>query len=200
MTHSPLPVPLIASLPYAEGAYPDVLLEALVRDFQAQGFRIAGVLQHDAARHDRSRCDMNLEDLSTGTLISLSEDRGAAARGCRIDADGLVRAAFLIQRALDQGDVDLLVINKFGKIESEGGGLRDVIAQAAAAGIPVMIGVPMRNLDAWNAFAGAFSAVLPAEKAVACAWINARLTRRAARRDEPAPLPVHGYSEPKHAP
>lgn len=168
---------MIAGLPYAEGAYPDALLEALVRDFQAQGVRIAGVLQHDAARHDRSRCDMNLEDLATGTLMSLSEDRGAAARGCRIDADGLVRAAVLIQSALDQGDIDLLVINKFGKIESEGGGLRDVIAHAVTIGIPVIIGVPMRNLDAWNAFAGPLSEILTPDSAGARGWIETRLVQ-----------------------
>lgn len=177
MTHPDNARKMIACLPYAEGAYPDALLEALVRDCQAQGLRIAGVLQHDAARHDRSRCDMNLEDLATGTLISLSEDRGAAARGCRIDADGLVRAAFLIQSALDQGGIDLLVINKFGKIESEGGGLREVIAHAVSIGIPVVIGVPMRNLDAWNAFAGLLSDVLMLDRIVVREWIEERIAR-----------------------
>jgi nucleoside-triphosphatase THEP1 len=166
---------MIASLPYADGAYPDALLEALVRDLQAQGVRVAGVLQHDAARRDRSRCDMNLEDLATGTLISLSEDRGAAARGCRIDADGLVRAAFLIRSALDQGDIDLMIINKFGKIESEGGGLREVIAEAVSIGIPVVIGVPTRNLDAWKAFSGSLVDVLSPDMATVRAWIEGQL-------------------------
>lgn len=175
MTQAENPRKMIASLPYADGAYPDALLEALVRDLQAQGVRVAGVLQHDAARRDRSRCDMNLEDLATGTLISLSEDRGAAARGCRIDADGLVRAAFLIRSALDQGDIDLMIINKFGKIESEGGGLREVIAEAVSIGIPVVIGVPTRNLDAWKAFSGSLVDVLSPDMATVRAWIEEQL-------------------------
>lgn len=165
---------LIACLPYEEGAYPDLLLEAVVRHFQVQGLRISGVIQHDATRRDRSRCDMNLEDLATGTLIGLSEDRGAAARGCRIDQSGLMQAAALIQTALDAGGTDLLVINKFGKIESEGGGLRDVIADAVLRGIPVVIGVPMRNLDAWNAFAGPLAELLEPSWSELEDWISAR--------------------------
>lgn len=52
---------------------------------------------------------------------------------------------------------DLLVLNKFGKVECEGGGLRDLIASAIDRGIPVMIGVPRRNLEAWRRFAGDFA-------------------------------------------
>ena len=49
----------------------------------------------------------------------------------------------------------LLIVNKFGKIEADGGGLREAIAEAVDLGIPVLVGVPARNLDRWRAFAGA---------------------------------------------
>lgn len=167
-------LPMIATLAYEEGAYPDVVLETVVRQAQSSGLRLAGVIQHDITRRDRSRCDMALEDLATGTRIGLSEDRGAAARGCRIDQSGLAHAAVLASTALE-GPIDLLVINKFGKIESEGGGLRDVIAEAVSRGVPAVVGVPMRNLDAWNAFAGSFQQRLAPEVPVLTAWIAARL-------------------------
>ena len=54
----------------------------------------------------------------------------------------------------------LLVLNKFGKVECDGGGLRDLIASAIDRGIPVIIGVPRRNLDAWRNFAGEFAVEL----------------------------------------
>lgn len=168
--------PMIATLAYEEGAYPDVVLETVVRQAQNAGLRLAGVIQHDITRRDRSRCDMALEDLATGTRIGLSEDRGTAARGCRIDQSGLAHAAVLASTALE-GPIDLLVINKFGKIESEGGGLRDVIAEAVSRGVPAVVGVPMRNLDAWNAFAGSFQQRLAPEVPVLTAWIAARLQR-----------------------
>jgi hypothetical protein len=40
---------------------------------------------------------------------------------------------------------------------SDGGGLRDLIASAIDRGIPVVIGVPLRNLGIWREFAGEFA-------------------------------------------
>lgn len=190
MSDAPSDLPLIAALPYAEGAYPDAVLDRIVRDFQSAGYRIAGVLQHDFARRDRTRCDMNLEDLATGELVALSEDRGPASRGCRIDQNGLARAAALVEAALEKEPVDLLIINKFGKIESEGGGLRDAIATAASRGIPVIVGVPLRNLDAWNAFAGTFAISFPATGVGLGDWLGAHRAewRDIAVPDSPVPL------------
>jgi nucleoside-triphosphatase THEP1 len=165
----------IASLPYAEGAYADIPLEAIVRHFRDRGLRIAGVIQHDLSRENRSRCDMALEDLTSGTIIGLSEDRGNAARGCRIDKSGMAEAAARVAAALEGGDIDLLVINKFGKIESEGGGLRDVIAHAVTRAIPVIVGVPLRNLDAWNSFSGGLDTPFSPESAPLIAWIEGRM-------------------------
>lgn len=48
----------------------------------------------------------------------------------------------------------VLVLNKFGKTEAEGGGFRDLIVQAVGASIPVLVAVPHRNLEPWRAFAG----------------------------------------------
>jgi hypothetical protein len=46
-----------------------------------------------------------------------------------------------------------ILLNKFGKTESEGGGFRCVISDALTLGIPVVIGVPRRNLAAWRDYA-----------------------------------------------
>lgn len=174
-----VPHALIAAIPYGEGAYPDFILEALVRELQSNGLRVAGVIQHDLTRRDRSRCDMSLEDLTTGTVIGLSEDRGSAAKGCRIDQSGLVQAAALVAQALACDEADLLVINKFGKIESEGGGLREVMAEAVLRGLPIVVGVPLRNLDAWDAFAGPLAEQVAPDLDVLRGWLAARLPRGA---------------------
>jgi hypothetical protein len=64
-----------------------------------------------------------------------------------------------IERALS-GGAQLLVLNKFGKVEAEGTGMRGLIAQAVSSGIPVIISVPVRNLDKWREFAADFSVEL----------------------------------------
>jgi hypothetical protein len=64
-----------------------------------------------------------------------------------------------IEREL-KDDLKLLILNKFGKVEAEGAGMRDLIAKAAWMGIPAIVGVPVCNLHAWREFAGELSAEL----------------------------------------
>lgn len=146
----------IVALVYDDGATVEPVLSKIVTALRARGLRVAGFLQHDRARADRTRCDMYLEDLASGALVAISEDRGADARGCRLDHDAMTRAESLCAISLDAAP-DLLVINKFGKTEGEGGGFRPLMARALADGVPVLIAVPRRNLDAWRAFAGDMS-------------------------------------------
>ena len=50
--------------------------------------------------------------------------------------------------------VDLLIINKFGKEEAHGRGLRAAIAEALIAEIPLVIGVSTQNLRDFLTFVG----------------------------------------------
>lgn len=84
----------------------------------------------------------------------------------------MLEAGMMIRMQLD-GVVDLVLINKFGKSESEGGGLRDVIVEAFARQIPVLVGVPLRNEPAWQDFSGHEAARLePCFGDVMC-WLEA---------------------------
>ena len=143
----------ICALVYEDGAQAQFILLALIKDLRAARLRLAGTLQHDRARPDRRHCDMELEDLASGHITRISEDRGEAASGCRLDRDAFARVDASIMSSLSQG-CDLLIINKFGKTEVEGQGLRNAIAQALLAGHPVLVGVPARNLKDWQQFVG----------------------------------------------
>lgn len=138
---------------YSEGRDVDRLLQRVVVLATERGLRSAGFIQIDAPRPGRTRCDMRLHSLLTGEAVAISEDRGPGARGCRLDADELLRATTLARKDLASRP-DLLVINKFGKVEAEGGGFRSLIAEAVDFGVPVLIGVPWRNIDPWRSFAG----------------------------------------------
>ena len=142
--------PLVA-LVYEDGPAFDPLISALVRSWMAKGLRLAGVVQLNERREGRRRCDMILEDLSSGRRFPISEDRGAMARGCHLDHDALSRIILDVHQSLSSG-VDALVVNKFGKEEAEGRGFVDTIAAAMEHGIPAVIGVPLRNLTAFRVF------------------------------------------------
>jgi hypothetical protein len=136
-------------------------------------------LQHPACDDPAHRCDVVLEDLVTGDRTELFERRGSGATGCRLDIAALTDVTARLERAL-QNDPDLLVLNKFGKVEAEGGGLVDLIAAAIDRGTPVIIGVPARNLGAWRAFAGDLAAEFTTEFGAIADWLALACGRRAA--------------------
>jgi hypothetical protein len=112
-----------------------------------------------------------LEDLATGHRTALFENRGSGARGCRLDQAALAEATARVEGSLEHAP-QLLVLNKFGKVECEGGGLRDLITSAMDRGIPVIIGVPKRNLGAWRGFAGELAMELSDHPGEVIRWLE----------------------------
>lgn len=163
---------LIAAVLYADGLYPDRVLEQAIEPLRERGLELAGVLQRPASGlADLHPCDLLLEDLSSGAVTAVAEQRGAHARGCRLDVGLLTEAAEAVLASLHDAAPRLLVVNKFGKIEADGGGLRDAIAEAVGLGVPVLVGVPARNLDRWRAFAGALADELRPDPTAVAAWL-----------------------------
>jgi nucleoside-triphosphatase THEP1 len=143
---------IIHAIVYDEGSTPAVLARSLVDAWAQKGWRVAGLVEDHITRSDRGRCDMVLHELTSGERVLISEYRGPQAQGCRLDAAALLRVGELVRSTL--AEADILILNKFGKIECEGGGLRSVIVDALDRSLPIVIFVPRRNLDCWQGFAG----------------------------------------------
>lgn len=166
------PPALISAIVYDDGLRITPVIDRIASSLSAEGLRLAGLIQRDVARPGRSRCDMLLEDLATGEIVAISQDRGEGARGCRLDVEALMSAVARTSGALTRGP-DLLIVNKFGKTECEGGGCRGLIVEAVERELPVLVAVPVGNLESWRLFAGEFAAEyrfddLPAEAADLC--------------------------------
>ncbi|ESW59938.1 MAG: 3-dehydroquinate dehydratase [Rhodobacter sp. CACIA14H1] len=130
----------------------DELIASVAERLAAKGLRLAGTVQSNHDRPDRKKCDMDLRVLPDGPTVRISEDRGELARGCILDSGALEQTVFEVERRLDGADI--LIVNKFGKRESEGKGLAPVIAEALHRDMPVLVGVNGLNLAAFLAFAG----------------------------------------------
>ena len=152
----------------------DRFLAAVVVRLEVSGLRLAGTVQTNIARADRTRCDMDLRVLPDGPVYRISEDRGAAARGCMLDHGALEQTVAEVARRLDGAEV--LIVNKFGKAESEGRGLVPVISAALDQGMTVLVGVNALNLPLYLDFAGGLSEALPAEETTAVSWCLRRLS------------------------
>ena len=163
----------------------DTLLAAAAASMKAAGLKLAGVLQREVHRPGRRRCDMDLIDLTSDTIIRISEDRGNLAQGCRVDTGALAEAAEMVERSIRIGAPDLVILNKFGKAEEEGGGMRDAIGAALLADIPVLLSVGELALPVFELFAGELCTVIEADAAVLSEWLRLQFGVEAALKTAP---------------
>jgi hypothetical protein len=149
----------------------DLVLEGLATDLAARGLRCCGTVQINSERAESGPCDMDVRVLPDGAILRISQDLGPQARGCRLDPAALETAVGLVAAGLSSGP-DLLIVNKFGKHEAEGRGFRDVIAEAIAMDIPVLVGLNGLNRPAFETFADGMAIQLPAKPAALMAWVD----------------------------
>lgn len=149
----------------------DPLLAGVAERLAGLGYRVCGSVQVNAERLGRHHCDMDVRVLPAGPVIRISQDRGSASRGCRLNAGALESAVGLVEAALVQG-CDMLIVNKFGKHEAEGRGFRNVIAEAAARGLPVLAGVNALNEAAFLEFSGGLAVQLEPSQTMLTRWLR----------------------------
>lgn len=145
------------------------LLADLAERAAARGLRLCGTVQVNTPLEGTHHCDMDVTVLPAGPVLRISQSLGPEARGCRLNPHVLETAVRHTQEQLARG-VDMMIVNKFGKHEAEGRGFREVIAEALAQGIPVIVGLNGLNEVAFAEFAGDFATVLPADPAALDAW------------------------------
>lgn len=150
-THVPL-----CAIQYDRGYDIDRFLVTACASLAATGLRLGGLLQVSTGeRGGNCAAKVQVVDLRTGQRFDIWQDRGPSARGCRLDEAGLAESEIAIRQAI--GDrVDLLVINRFGRAESLGRGLRGCFEAALAAGVPVLTAVREPYDVAWRQFHGGF--------------------------------------------
>ena len=134
----------------------DRLLAEFARQLKAKNIPLAGAIQINDAYCDSPRAKMVLEILANDETITISQDLGPFATGCRLDAEGLETAAQSVF-SLMTGDESLLILNKFGKQERDGQGFRDAIVKALDLDVPVLLGVNESLRNDFLEFAGDFA-------------------------------------------
>ncbi len=143
----------------------DACVTAAVRLIQKSGLRLAGTF---ALECDDPSCDMLLQVLPDGPVIRINQNLGREAKGCRLDGDALEQAVMAV--TLRTKDAQLLIVNKFGKLEASGRGYVPLIVQALDRGLPVLIGVSALNLPDLQTFAGDLASPLPENPQAIADW------------------------------
>lgn len=169
MNNAPDPSPILAIV-YSDGLAADRFISDLGYRIRDAGIAVAGIVQHNKFIRDRTKCNMEVEELGSETVLQLSEDRGKEARGCRLDRGALSEAAALLSASLENGP-EIVILNKFGKLEAEGRGLRDALADAVQLGMPIVVGVPYRNIEQWRIFAEGLAEECPIDSSRLHEWL-----------------------------
>jgi hypothetical protein len=163
----------LAAIVFDRDEEPDPPLIAFIEQAVRRGVRVAGLVQERQERSVEGSCErheVRLRDLATGRTTPIMQDLGREATGCRVDPAAIAVAAKFLDIARESAP-DLLVANRFGRLEAEGGGMLAEIGRAVAEGVPLIVCVPARYLAAWDAFACGLDAKLtPTREAIECWW------------------------------
>jgi hypothetical protein len=164
---------------------PGNVIEGLIAAFiarRATALRIAGVVAEDHGLPDRSCAAGYLTSIASGKRYSIFADKGADVVECHLDGRGAGAAAESARDDIAAG-CDLVVLNKFGKLESMGEGLCRAFDAAIAAGVPLLTSVAPKFADAWAAYAPTGFVILPAEEGAIEDWFDRARARAAAPTD-----------------
>lgn len=158
----------------------DITLNEVVAALAGAGARLVGVLQEPPVEGERHRCDMDLIEIASGNRLPISQKLGGGSSGCRLDPGAIEAVAARVARELHTSRADILIVNRFGKLEATGRGFCPVIADALEQGVPVVVGVNDLNRSALDAFAAGLATELPDATSAVLAWVLPLLRKAAA--------------------
>jgi hypothetical protein len=161
-----------AAVIYPKGCAVDDLLRGVVERLCAEGRAVAGAIQQTTDGSVGGCESLLLREIGSEHAVSITENRGSFARGCKLDPSGLTEMASRLEEALED-QPDLLVISRFGKAEIEGRGFRAVFSEALLRGIPVLTAVREINAAEWADFHQGLAVDLPPHPEAVLAWARA---------------------------
>lgn len=138
----------------------DALLAEVVRRQRLAGRTVAGLLMTYPDGRDGCASPMVLVDIETGDTYAVSQVLGGGSTGCRADPQGFARASTVLRHALET-PANLVVSNRFGKLEVGGGGFRNELLELLASDRPVLTVVASVYRPDWEAFTGGAAVLAP---------------------------------------
>ena len=163
----------LAAVFYDDETDVDVLLRTFADSLLQRGLRVGGVLQRPRARSG-PKVPLALEDVCTREVLPICQDLGKLSEGCAFDPNLLAAGRARVRHAID-AHVDLVLVSRFGREESTGGGFLPELAHAVMSGVPALTCVrrgPLR--DHWLAFTDGVGPLLEARLPALDAWWRAR--------------------------
>lgn len=156
-------------------------IAASVAAWRAAGAKVAGVLSEEHNLPELSCGAGYLRDIASGERFTIYRDIPAvSSSACHLDAEGVEAACAAVLRQIAASD--LVVFNKFGKLEAMHQGLWQALEAAVTAGKPALLALSEKHAEAFRAFAPGAAYLVP-DRAVLDRWWSAvRETQGAGER------------------
>ena len=163
--------PKVAAILHDGGANVDALLADVAQEQRRLGRTVRGLLMTypEGAATDCT-APMVLVDIASGRRYGVSQSLGSGSASCRADTQGFARASEVLREAL-RSPPELVIVNRFGALEAEGGGFCAELLELMAGGVPLLTAVATRHLEAWQRFTGG-ATVLAAQPAAVREWLD----------------------------
>ncbi|MGH7074022.1 MAG: DUF2478 domain-containing protein [Stellaceae bacterium] len=143
-----------------------------------RSIRIVGVVEERDGPTGRTCRAGRLRNVTDNVLYPMFEELPPGNAGCDLHGPNVTRACEAVRRDIAAG-CDLVVLSKFGKLESTGQGLAAAFAAAVNAGIPLLTSVSPAYEEACAARVGARIVTIPAELDAVRDWLGAHVARMA---------------------
>ena len=162
---------LFAAIKIGRDSDVERLFDEAIEILRRNGVKLAGYLQRDIPGDTGCCSILLLENIATGDRAKISQSLGKGSRGCRLDPSALAELSKNLASEIDD-NTGMLILNRFGKGESDGQGLRVAIEKAIEFDIPVLTAVRDDYIGSWREFCGEFGVeISPTRKAV-FSWCN----------------------------
>lgn len=169
MAHPSAPIAVVRGAPTAQ-------VQALFAVFAARlgpQVRVAGVVEEEPEPGHAQ-----LRSLADGRRFEVFQALGRGSSACSVDAGSIVTACQAVRGDIAAG-CDIVVLSKFGRLESERTGLSDAFVAGLEAQVPILTSVAPKFDPVWTAFAAPLFVMLPPQFEAVEAWWRA-LQRQAA--------------------
>jgi len=165
--------PPVVGIVYERGAPIRAVMKEFVHRLRADNVNVHGILQATPAHMDPSTagCGVDAIDIKTGDHVALVRPTQYELdnKVCSLNVSMLAEASMIVRRALEDR-ADIVVVEKFGKHEKDGGGLADDLMAVMAENIPTVVSVPKIEEQSWHRFTGGLSTVLPCDLERLLTW------------------------------
>ncbi|HEY6335552.1 MAG TPA: DUF2478 domain-containing protein [Alphaproteobacteria bacterium] len=170
-THARAPAPLPGVVLYAPGSPKSQLLLAFARELRARGWRTGGVVIDTLYDDAGQKFGLDLIDVANDARLPLArpDTEGVAIGRWVLDPAVLAEGDARIRQAVAER-AELIVVDKFGPLESGSGGFMCALRAALGSGLPLLVALRGEFLDGWDGFAHRQTVALRPEMTALWRW------------------------------